>query len=435
MNVPRGIDRIFSIVCLCAATFFGLISPVKALIIVPTFDSSISGNPTSGPAMEAAINAAIQVFETNIADNFTVNITFMVNTNVGLSESESYYVTVSYSAYRRALETNAQSAYDKLALSQLPNTSTDPVIGNNLIEITVPLATHLGLTTESTPTPPMIFFNTNIMSFTRPPPNNSHLFDMQSAIEHEIDEVLGGGGSGCNLGFVPYVGATDLFRYATNGINALLARSWTTNNGDNAFFSVDGTNVWFRFNTDSDGDLGDFWGVAFDTNTFLPVYWSPVGVFPHAEVQDAFATPGFFAYSNNFVGYPTTNSYYENTSPDLGTNELTMMDVIGWTLIPHLPPPVLAVAFSGANKETVSWSANYTGFSLQERTNLNSGSWIASASGTNNPAVITNSLSHKYYRLYEAAVPGAEPAVMVAQPTGTNAPILRRLKGLQRSFF
>ena len=96
---------------------------------------------------------------------------------------------------------------------------------------------------------------------------------------------------------------------------------------------------------------------------------------------------------------------------------------------------VLAVAASGANKETISWSASYTGFFLQERTNLNSGSWITSASGTNNPAVITNSVSHKYYRLYEAAVPGAEPAVVVAPPAGTNAPVLRKLKGLQPSLF
>jgi hypothetical protein len=258
---------------------------------------------------------------------------------------------------------------------------------------------------------------------------------MQSAIEHEINEVLGGGGSGCNLGFASYVGATDLFRYATNAVNSSLSRSWTTSLGDNAFFSLDGTNIWFRFNTGSGGDLGDFWGVAYDPNTYLPDYWSQSGVFPHAEVQNAFATPGFFEYSNNFVGYPTTNSYYENTSPDLGPNELTMMDVIGWTLIPHLPPPVLALNLSGANKETISWSASYTGFFLQETTNLNSGSWFTSASGTNNPATVTNGVSHKYYRLYEPAVSSAEPVVVVAPPAGTNAPVLRKLKGLQPSLF
>ena len=413
MSIPRVPGRIFLITVLWLAIFCGLVLPVKALTIIPNFDSSITGDPNA-TAMEAAINAAIQVFETNIADNATITITFVSDPSVGLAQSLVYYVPVNYSDYVNALVANAKSSNDFLALSQLPKTSNEPVTGQSQMEISEVLAIQLGLSAPSGDVD-SIHLNTTIMSFTRPPPNDLNTFDMQSAVEHEIDEVMGGGGAGCNLtaGF-GLIGATDLFRYATNGTGATLARSWTTSNGDNAFFSVDGTNLWSRFNTDSGGDYGDFWGIQQDPITFLPVYWSPPGVTPHAEVQNAFGTPGYFAYASNFL--PDYN-YSENTAPDLGTNELTMMDVIGWTLIAHLPPPMLTMAIRGSHKLAVSWPANYAGFNLQERTDLMSGSWITSATGTNNPAVITNNVALKYYRLYQAAVPAVATAIPAASQT------------------
>ena len=193
-----------------------------------------------------------------------------------------------------------------------------------------------------------------------------------------------------------------MFRYATTSVKSKLARTWTVNNGDNAYFSVDGTNLWARFNQDPNADL-DFWGFNQDPNTYLPLYFAPPGVTPHAEVQDAYATPSYFSYPGNFTYYPTTNYYYENTSPDLGTNELTMLDVIGWTLV--APPPTLVIGKSGATHIVLSWPTNDTGFTLQERTNLASGSWIASGSGSTNPAVIPNPSVPKFYRLYQSVAP------------------------------
>ena len=423
MSIPRVPGRIFLITALWLAIFCGLVLPVKALTIIPNFDSSITTN-LNGPAEMAAINAAIQVFETNIADNATITINFVSDPNVGLAQSLVYYVPVNYSDYVNALIANAKSSNDFLALSQLPKTGNEPVTGQSQMEISEVLAIQLGLSAPSGDVD-SIHLNTTIMSFTRPPPNDINTFDMQSAVEHEIDEVMGGGGAGCNLtsGF-GLIGATDLFRYSTNGIGSTVARSWTTN-GDNAFFSVDGTNLWSRFNTDSGGDYGDFWGIHQDPITFLPVYWSPPGVTPHAEVQNAFGTPGYFGYPANFL--PAI--YSENTSPDLGTNELTMMDVIGWTLITHLPPPMLTMAIRGSQKLAISWPASYAGYTLQERTNLMSGSWITSATGTNNPAVVTNNISHKYYRLYQAAVPAVAAAIpATSQTSAATARAFRILK-------
>jgi hypothetical protein len=399
---------LLTIVAFCFA------ASAHGLTIVPTFDVSISGNATDGPAMVGAVNAAIKILEANYADNFTVNITFVVDTNVDLAENETAYSIVDYSHYRAALQSKATSANDALALSQLPNTSTDPVVGGTQMIISTPLANMLGLSTDSSEGTE-IRFNTNLLYFSRPNPNGNYC-DLQSAMEHEMDEVLGGGGAGCNLDAFPQIGALDLFRYATNSANSTLARSWTLTNGDNAYFSVDGTNLWARFNTVVGADLGDFWGFNQDPNTLLPLYWAPPGTTPHAEVQDAFATPSYFSYPDNFMDFPTTNYYYENTSPDLGTNELTMLDVIGWTLSANLKPataPSISLARSGTHQITLSWPTNVAGYTLQETTNLASGSWVASATGAKTPAVITITNTQKFYRLDN---PTLKPAIVPSEP-------------------
>ncbi|NDB75610.1 MAG: hypothetical protein EB141_08195, partial [Verrucomicrobia bacterium] len=200
--------------------------------------------------------------------------------------------------------------------------------------MTLPLGRLLGLTANfgSDGFDSTISLNTTIMNFTRSSidPNK---YDLIATAEHEINEVLG---SSSNLG--PGTGPTgpiapiDLFRYTTN-----LVRTWTTN-GDDAYFSIDGTNLLARFNQQPDGDYGDFWS---KTGT-----WSPPGTTPAAQVQDAFAGPGVFQ--------------------DEGPNELAILDVIGYTLASTRP--TLNIAASGVNQVTLSWPSNFTGFVLQERT-------------------------------------------------------------------
>ncbi|HWY32628.1 MAG TPA: hypothetical protein VNX46_17825, partial [Candidatus Acidoferrum sp.] len=170
MSIPRVPGRIFLITALWLAIFCGLVLPVKALTIIPNFDSSITTN-LNGPAEMAAINAAIQVFETNIADNATITINFVSDPNVGLAQSLVYYVPVNYSDYVNALIANAKSSNDFLALSQLPNTVNEPVTGQSQMVISEVLAIQLGLVSPSSDVD-SILLNTTIMSFTRPPPND-----------------------------------------------------------------------------------------------------------------------------------------------------------------------------------------------------------------------------------------------------------------------
>ena len=279
MEFKRDSLRLFKLT-FAAAAACGVIVSANALTIVPIFDSTISNNVHNGPVMEAAINAAIQVFETNYADKFSVELTFMVDTNVALGETDIALATVTYAKFRAALASNATSSVDALALASLPKTTTDPVVGGTQMIISLPLAYKLGLSTQ-VPTGKnngtIIYLNTNIMNFTRPNPNNFN-YDTQSVVEHEIDEALGGGGAGCNLGAFSQIGATDLFRYATNSANSLLTHTYTTN-GDNAYFSVDGTNLWQRFSQQAGTDYGDFWGFYQNQVTFLP----GTGVLPASQ--------------------------------------------------------------------------------------------------------------------------------------------------------
>jgi hypothetical protein len=357
-------------VCSLGASAYGL-------TIIPTFDSSITSDPKSA-AMQAAINAAIQVLQSNLVDNVTVNITFKSDESVGLGESSTFGGDYSYASFLAALQSHAASATDTNALSTLPNNATDPVIGGTQIHLTTAQARVLGLG-SSTGTDSTIKLKMSLMNFTRPPADSSK-YDLQQVTEHEVDEVLG---ISSGLPDTSEVWPVDLFRYTTN-----LARTFTTD-GDNAYFSPDGINLLARYNMDPGGDYGDFWSVNYPEN------WSPTtGVtLYYPQVQDAFSGP--------------------NVAIDIGVAELTTLDVVGWTLATttSTTPPNLQITRTGANQFTLSWTNTASGYTLQERNDLITGAWAASATGITNPAVLVSTGTQKFYRLFKAVT----PAVVVSQ--------------------
>jgi hypothetical protein len=114
---------------------------------------------------------------------------------------------------------------------------------------------------------------------------------MLSASEHELDEVVGGGGAGSTLNeilnncstnpsnfFCSKFGTLDLYRYSAPN-----TPSFTTSGNASSYFSVDGgvTNI-VGFNQNSAGDFADF-----GPN----VTACPGGGFggPDAFIQDAFS--------------------------------------------------------------------------------------------------------------------------------------------------
>ena len=376
---------------LVGAVSLGLITPAYSLTITATFDTSIT-SATNAAAIEGAINFALKTLQSNIVDNVAVSILFVSDESVGLGQSQTLGEDVDYAAFITALRSHAASLTDTNALKRLTNNTQDPVIGKTTIHLTTAQARVLGI--DTTPLDPGLYDSTvsckmSLMNFNRTSidPNK---YDFIGTVEHEVNEVLG---ISSGLPSSTNVWPVDLFRYTTN-----LARTFITT-GDNAYFSTDGTNLVARYNMDAGGDLGDWWSVH-DTNR-----WSPAGIGTKTQVQDAYGNPGVY--------------------DDLGVSELTALDVVGWTLAVAAPvvSPKITMVRSGTNKFTLSWT-NSASFVLQESTNV-SKSWITSATGTTNPAVIIASKTNKFYRLFHAAGSSFAPEAAVTTKVQPSKSITR----------
>ena len=135
-----------------------------------------------------------------------------------------------------------------------------------------------------------------------------------SVLEHEIDEALGGGGSGTTLGesVTSTIGPTDFYRYhsTTSDCSGITSTpSYTTNSSEISCYSIDGGKtslVQMNQNHSSNADFGDFANVA-------------------VNIQDAFD--------------PGATPVYTSVSP-----EFTMMASIGW----DVPEPATFALFMGA---------------------------------------------------------------------------------------
>jgi len=313
---------------------------------------------------------------------------------VGLGESSTYGFNVAYSDYVAALISHASSANDIIALGKLPAGPNDPVISGTQIHLTTAQARLLGLTSYSD-IDSTISLKMSLMNFTRPP-SDPNKYDLQQVAEHEMDEVLG---ISSHLPDTSYISPVDLFRYTTN-----LVRTFTTT-GDDAYFSIDGTNLLARYNMNSGGDYGDWWSYFYPTN------WSPTtgNTLNSPQVQDAYSGP--------------------NVAIDIGKAELTALDVVGWTLA--TVQPSLYIVRNNANQFTVSWTNTASGYVLQQRTNLLSGAWTFSATGSTNPAVLATATSQTFYRLYKPGSGSTQPAynqVVTSAPPGPMTITTRRLQ-------
>ena len=281
-----------------------------ALLIVPTFDSSITGDP-NGASMMTGINLAIAQMESALLNPVTVNIEFK-NVNFGLGESSTFFSTPSYSQYLSDLTNNQTlSPNDITALATLPAGPNNPVNAGTSMFLTLPLLRAIGepvLGDNGGGFDSTISLNMSLMNFLRTGPQDPGKYDLEQVTLHEIVEVLGSGGAGSTLGGAGTdIGSMDLFRYSANGV-----RSYGTS-AILPYFSINGgaTNLSF-FNQTAGADYGDWDGAAN----------------PNPQVQDAFSTTGL--------------------QLDLSANELTELDVVGWNLNPVPEPGSLALLGMGS---------------------------------------------------------------------------------------
>ncbi len=290
---------------LLAATILIASLSAQALVITPTFDTTITSDANAA-TIESTINTAIQLYQTRFSDPITVTIQFKEISTSGLyGQSSWWYYGISYSQFRAALLADATTTNDTVALAHLATGTGNPVTGTSTIRVKTANLRAIGITGLNSGlaggVDGIIGLHTSQLNLSRASTLGTK-GDLMSTVWHEIDEVLGlscalDSNSGDPL-------PEDLFRYTSAG-----ARSYTTS-GDDAYFSLDGTNLLARFNQRAGVDYGDWWVAGTHT----------------AQVQDASAING-----------KTPNPWVE----------LTALDAIGYNLLPVPHPDITHTSISG----------------------------------------------------------------------------------------
>jgi hypothetical protein len=276
------------------------------LTITPIFGSSITGNANAAQ-IEGAINTAIGTIDGlyttgTTPNNESLNVNFSYNPAAAgnlLSTSQFFY-GYSYSAYQSALAADSTANPSNTNLAAGVAHLFNPGAGMVLAYGQALQLANYGLTTPTFAGNAMININSNAnFDFTRPV--NSSQFDAIGGLEHELDEVLGGGGAGSGLNnFFGSYGPTDLYRYS-----ALGTPSYTTSSSATSYFSINGglTSI-AGFNQGAappagcpGGDFGD---------------WAPNGTGAGQRIQNACNSTG-------------QDAAYTTSSP-----EYVMETAIGW---------------------------------------------------------------------------------------------------------
>lgn len=246
--------------CLIWVPFMVCATPLPALTINPTYDSSVT-SLTNAAQVESAFAAAVETLQSLYTNNATINITvywgpagpFTNGINLGRS-----YLTVfstSYSQITNALFMCRASTADTDSVASLP--PTDPTGGGpwwmpraQIKALGLPIS---GVSPNDSVNDGAVGFTSNVVYALDP--NNRGVpgeYDFIGVAQHEISEVLGRITLGLqtNVGFLPF----DLFRFTNNAARCFNPQA------NNAYFSVDNgaTVLNFYYTNANLGDIQDW---------------------------------------------------------------------------------------------------------------------------------------------------------------------------------
>jgi hypothetical protein len=271
------------------------------LVINIIWDSSVANAPA---AFKSVVESVVQFYESQFSNPVTLNIDVgwgeVAGTPVttALGESESYLQSFSYSQIVSALAQNASSNAQASAVNSLPSSAPN----GNAYYLNLADATALDLITGTTTLDGAVGFSSSL-PFSYSTSNSGSVpageYDLYGVVAHELSEVMG------RISLLSYSGASslmDLFRYTSNGV---LATSGT----QNSYFSDNGGATSLNsFNASPSGDFGD--------------------------LSSSAGNNAFDAFSNSGVVNAVTS------------NDLTMMNVLGYNLVSETIPKITAIAES-----------------------------------------------------------------------------------------
>jgi hypothetical protein len=293
--------------------------------IIPNFLSSITASPDA-VQIEDAIDSAVNIFHNLYGNNLTITMDFSYTPSAAgdlLSTSQNSY-DMPYTAYVNALKADSAAHPGNIILATATaNLSKgNDASGGNDMALSGAQVAMLGLGPASASDASININSNQSFAFSRPVPTSQ--YDLVGGLEHEIDEVLGGGGGGSTLnaiasfcandpsGFFCKFGSLDLYRYSAPGVP-----SFSTSSAPSTYFSINGGQTKIvAFNQNSSGDFGDF---------------APSGTGAGQLIQNAFNSMG-------------QDEAYTSLSP-----EYTMMESIGYD--GTVPEPstwaIMLVGFAG----------------------------------------------------------------------------------------
>jgi hypothetical protein len=183
-----------------------------------------------------------------------------------LSTTQDYY-DLPYTAYVNALKADsAVHPGNSVLATAIANLSEgSDASGANDMALSGAQVAMLGLGPAGDSDATVNINSHQSFAFSGSVPNSQ--YDLLGGLEHELDEVLGGGGAGSTLNsiasscanmpggfFCNKFGSLDLYRYSTPGVPSFSASSAAS-----AYFSINGGRTKIvAFNQNSLGDFGDF---------------------------------------------------------------------------------------------------------------------------------------------------------------------------------
>ena len=323
---------------MCGA-FVASAFPAYAVTIIPTFENSITGGASvtglvDNNQVEGAIDTAIANFESLYSNPGTVGIVFGQSAGTFLGTSDTVDYALSYSDYTSLLaadsaanptNTTLATAVANLSSSNMPGsggsvilTSADARVALGVFGATPCFDSAGNYLSSCNGTNDGLITLSSSYAFNYGNTAVAGEYSAVSTVEHELDEILGGGGQGSVLNeiavgdtyFQNSVGVLDLYRYSAPG-----TPSFTTSGSASSYFSVNGgvTDI-VGFSQNSNGDFADFSTCD--------------------NIQSAFSCPGLLpAYTTASPEYQMMQAIGYNTASSGSAPEPASLSLLGGGLL------------------------------------------------------------------------------------------------------